>query len=823
LCNRAVLAIEGGAPGDLEFRFTINRELRRSIPKEKSNFISLRRSQKANVAFDNTVNVTVDEVNQAEDSLIQAKSALEGEMTSLQASSKEVAEAEDDGTLPANLPLGWKITKKGKIIQNLAEIQQAEMIKKRMDELVGKVAAVDKDLILIGRMRQAAESTVAVRLEAAWKTFHLENPDKGRSEFGLSDHFRTASQAIALPRLTSPVTGVAIETFLNRFPPEGYEDRLLKFLDRHPSDPFWHAPPEAVVDGKVQPLAQSAQSWLMKNQSNKTLKLSALDKLAKERMAWRWLIISHNQVNPTSRVKLPPQLSVNYERKGRHTMVAKRPDPPTDELIRSVLAEFKKTVNTASAPQSKDDSGSPLQEDSPAITDTSNAIDKAKVDLFVEQTFQTLASLMHGFAEYDEQSFEFKSCPGISKTVARSLNSWCVSADSLLHNKEPPAIDPPAAGALHSRLVELSCVGCGQVFEVDEEWLGQAESAGLPFTCDSCAETSRSDGPSGQSGPLDSFEDEEGRMWIQEDLDPFPFKEGEVLLKMEKDGISYLAKQVTKPKPDPKGKGKAKEGVQLPSKPAVPTPPSKPPGNPVKTGEKAETKGGQPGKASPLTEENPLRVKAEPASRALSDDQRKSLRKFFKLTEGLVPPLEWSQMDSKQRARALKERSIPRWATAAVLRRPENLELILKGTLTKDTVGEVLAATPSGSKPYATGQAVESWTALRNDFRGVTLYREPVTAKERAFKKRFDQLVADYGEQKVFPRPKERPDRQGRSGSPRPSGAGVAGFDGFLQMAKAFGEIAKAFRRLEQGGPSYGAVRSGDYVGDHVAVAPRVS
>jgi hypothetical protein len=799
LCDRAVLAIEGGAPGDLEFRFRINRELRRSSSKESSNYLSLRRPQKAQLAFDNTVIVTVDEVNKAEDILIQMKSSLEEERDSLRAANVAGAAGGSDGSLPVNLPLGWKMTKKGKIIQSLDEIQQEELVKKKVEELNGKIAAADKDLILIGRMRQAAEATVAERLEKAWKEYKLANANCTRTEFGQSDLFRTASQAIALPRLTTPVTGVVVETYLHSFPPEDLKGRFLEFLDRHPSDPFWYAPQQAVQDGAVQPLDQTTSSWLLKNQSNKKLKISALDKGAKERMAWRWLIISHNQVNPTNRVKLLPQLSVRYERKGALTLVAKKPAAPTAmDITKAVLEEFRKVVSQPSA-STEGPTGKPEEQAKAASVVGDPTVLKENVDLFLEQTFGLLVSMTHGRVDYDKDSLSFKSKPGVPKSLEKSLNSWCESADALLKNKCPPSITLPEAGALQIHLTSVTCVNCGRDVQLDElfespeerhEWLLQHDAAGVPYSC-GCVGTETPSSPADTpEEPVETFQDSDGRTWVREDIDFFPDQEGLVLLTMVKGGVNYLARQDGTPL-DTKGKKK------------MAPPPEKKAGSPprasssaVQTAEvpKVEKKGGQPDKStSPLSQENPLRVKGEPASRALSDDQRKALRQFFKLKEGLIPPVEWSTMNPKQRAQALKERSIPRWATAAVLRRPENLEQIVKGSLTKDNIGDALAVTPTGKQTQAHGQAIEAWTALKQDFRGVTLYREPVTSKERAFKKRFDQLIADYGEQKAFPRPKERPDKQGRDSS-RVRGNPVAGFEGFLQMAKAFGEVAKAFK-----------------------------
>jgi len=754
---------------------------------------------KAQLAFDNTVNVTVDEVNRAEDFLIQQKSALCEELGPLQVANVATTGGDPDATQIANLPLGWKITKKGKIIQSLAEIQQGELVSKKISELRNKIANTDKDLILIGKMRQAAESTVAERLERVWKEYKLGNPNCTRSEFGQSDFFRSTSQAMALPRLTTPVTGVVVETFLHSFPPEDLKARFLEFLDRHPADPFWYAPQQAVLDGVVQPLDHASASWLLKNQSNKKLKISALDKGAKERMAWRWLIISHNQANPVNRVALPPQLSIRYERRGKLTLVAPKPATPSaEDITKAVLEEFRKVVSPPSAPP-VGATGTPDDPAQPAPVAVTDVVSRENVDLFLEKTFSLLAILAHDHADYDREKQAFVSKPGIPKSLERGLNSWCESADNLLHNKVPSTVLLPEAGVLNTNLASVTCVTCGKAFQLDElfespgerhEWLTERD-AGVPFVCGTCKDKNTSPPPDpAETEPPETFQDDEERLWVREDIDFFSEKEGQILLTMVKYGTVYLAKQDT-PRATAKEKGKQKVTGESPvAGPSNASPPGSKPGG-QSTSDK---KGAQPGNsASPLNEENPLKVKGEPASRALSDEQRASLRKFFKLKEGLIPPVEWATMNPKQRASAMKERSIPRWATAAVLKRPENLAEILKGSLTKENAGDALAAT-LGKQTKAHGQAIEAWTALKQDFRGVALYREPVTAKERAFKKRFDQLVADYGEQKAFPRPKERPDKQGRAASPGGRGSQAAGFEGFLQMARAFGEVARAFK-----------------------------
>jgi hypothetical protein len=285
--------------------------------------------------------------------------------------------------------------------------------------------------------------------------------------------------------------------------------------------------------------------------------------------------------------------------------------------------------------------------------------------------------------------------------------------------------------------------------------------------------------------PPESF-DEDGKTWFREDIDFVDIHEGQQFLVQSRFGTDYFTiygpESATKKSDVAKGKS-----------PMRPVPPTKDKGKSTPSKKVKEDKGDKPAKPVPPTQQDsPLGVKVEPRSNALSDSQRASLRKFFELPIGNVPPEEWTKMDKKQKSAASKARSLPRWATTAVLKRPGALDDILSKKLTKDNVKSELGKLPQANS--ATGQALEAWTKLKNDFAGVTLYLEPRTSREKALKKRFDQLVLDYGEQKCFPKPRQHPDRQsqqkrgGRENSPS------RGMGDLIDMAKAMGEIARAFR-----------------------------
>jgi len=123
---------------------------------------------------------------------------------------------------------------------------------------------------------------------------------------------------------------------------------------------------------------------------------------------------------------------------------------------------------------------------------------------------------------------------------------------------------------------------------------------------------------------------------------------------------------------------------------------------------------------------------------------------------------------------------------------PVTLREILKGELTKDNANDSLR---SSSRGPTTGrsQALEAWTRLKSDFKGTALLQKPATAKERAFRKRFDSLKAEYGDQPHFPKLRQRPSQQGQGPSNIRSGKGGE-LEGILAMAKLAGEVARAFR-----------------------------
>jgi hypothetical protein len=112
---------------------------------------------------------------------------------------------------------------------------------------------------------------------------------------------------------------------------------------------------------------------------------------------------------------------------------------------------------------------------------------------------------------------------------------------------------------------------------------------------------------------------------------------------------------------------------------------------------------------------NPAKIvgvpKGQPRSKTLTDGQRASLRRFFKLKDPL-PATEWEALSSKEKRTYLSQMSIPRWAVAAVEARPDNLNKIISGKITADNYQKSIASAPvpkaTGKNPGTKGRRISS-------------------------------------------------------------------------------------------------------------------
>jgi hypothetical protein len=98
--------------------------------------------------------------------------------------------------------------------------------------------------------------------------------------------------------------------------------------------------------------------------------------------------------------------------------------------------------------------------------------------------------------------------------------------------------------------------------------------------------------------------------------------------------------------------------------------------------------------------------KGDRRSDQLTEAQRISLRRFFKLEDPL-PQEEWAALTAKQKREHMASSSIPRWAVATVVDRPDLLKKVLDGSITKDNFRDATIKPPSpkskGGKPSNTG------------------------------------------------------------------------------------------------------------------------
>jgi hypothetical protein len=286
-------------------------------------------------------------------------------------------------------------------------------------------------------------------------------------------------------------------------------------------------------------------------------------------------------------------------------------------------------------------------------------------------------------------------------------------------------------------------------------------------------------------GPPESF-DADGLAWFREDVDFIDAPEGTTFYSRFYRGAEY--KSVVPSVPSSNGGNKGKANVNT-----LPTFTTSPPEVPLASKPKVPKTVGKATKQTDVERDNPLHVKSAPKSAALSDEQRNTLRRFFNLPEGKVPAQEWAAMTPAAKSAELKARSIPRWATDAVLRSNDNLPLILNGTVTKENHSSVAkGATFKGGN--RTSQAFEAWQNLKSDFKGTTLWDKPYTQKEKAFRKRFYQLLVDFGPQVCFPKLRSRPDQQGQASGRNVRNTGpLGGLGDFVSMAEAIGQISRAF------------------------------
>jgi len=202
----------------------------------------------------------------------------------------------------------------------------------------------------------------------------------------------------------------------------------------------------------------------------------------------------------------------------------------------------------------------------------------------------------------------------------------------------------------------------------------------------------------------------------------------------------------------------------------------------------------KPGKQSPEETKNPLRVKNLPRSKMLSNEDRIALRKHFSLKDEL-PEAEWSALSKEDRIEWTRENSIPRWASAIVMRNHDNLKRLLDGKLSKDQATALLKK----PEPRDKSSCSIEWTALKSRFNGVSLLSNPRSGQQKALKKAYDALARKYPGNPCLPKPRKagkdepsgKPEKKGTPPS-QPSSGG-SDIDKLIKvmMLKMMGSIAK--------------------------------
>jgi hypothetical protein len=743
MSTRSVLALEGGTPGDLDFRFKMNSVLR-STRKGASKIAHLRRPKKATVVWEGTKLVPLSTLEQQLEDYSQRLMTLRGEAKELADKYKRTVPLElrmpesEQEEVPAAIAVETTSSRK------FTAIQEEQQFNESMNSLLQENHYLVISKRLLEDTIAESQRTLGERLRVAKKQFN--EPSSGPSlSFDTSEEAKLIRTQAFLPKLVSAVQGMDLSYYsrMEVLPPD--YPRLAEFITRHGENHRWFAPQEAVdAEGKPLPLTQRFESLCTKNLgiSDKTIK--SINRELREALAWRWLIISHNHVSPKEeRVKLPVRLSTGYERKNKQKRDCSPGLKNQMESIRDLVAGF--------AGQAK-----------PEASMEGEFIRKSDVDAFCESVWELGKWLTSSYAEVDDQSvnrlkLKAGSKPAFDVNVKR-WNELMHQATNLSVGDSVQVITPGPKDPQVEELMKSIAQAASPVEAPEELTFDEAEW---------------------EATHPESF-DKDGMSFFRFDIDLIDIAEGQTFVSTVHNGVEYRAVSGSPSGPAKSQKAKGKTSV----KPVTP--------KEKKASSPNRSKGEGPS-LPPLAQENPLHVKGEAKSKALSDAQRKDLRAFFKLKEDRVPSDEWNTMDNKAKGLAMKERSIPRWASEAVLRAPANLQSILEGKLTKENANSA-ARVPKVATTVNTSQALEAWQQLKSDFKGTPLLRSPQSAKEKAFKKRFDQLVVDYGQQSCFPKLRERPDQQGRSASRgRGRAPGSDQFTGFIDMAKAFGEIARAF------------------------------
>jgi hypothetical protein len=721
----------------------------RSTYKGASKTAPLQSPKKATVSWAGTTFVAVEDIRQLLEDYSHLQEELRGEV-------KDWCEKYGKPIPLEFLPPGAEDTLAARSITTesprpkFAALQKEEEFNKGMERYSQSFHKVTLARRLAEDTITEAQRTRAAELALAKKSYDKSSVDTS-VPFSMSTEALFVQSHARLPKLVEAVQGVSLEYFSAKsILPQDYP-KLLSFIMKHGDNSRWFAPQEALsaTDSPL-PLTQRYESLCVRNLSLSDRSIKSINKELREALAWKWLIISHNHVcDVKERVHLPVRLTLAYERQRREPKRSTLPfDKDTVESLRQIVTGFAEEAKSRAPP-----------------VPTTPMVPKQQVSEYVGSVWAACKFFASSYAEFDESEYtislkqgkdSFKSCVKKWNTVlAQGRDLYLGNPIEALPEEAPePLLDDMVRRFTETLDKQPTAEEAEDALDFEEaEWLAKHP---------------------------ESF-DKDGLSFYRHDIEILTIDEGQTYVSMFHNGVEYhaIVKESSGPAKSKKARGKT---AVIPYEPKA----SK------ATSPKPNKSGGQ--SDVPVTaRENPLRVKGEPKSKALSDDQRKALRAFFKLKDGLVPPEEWALLDKAGRQTALKERSIPRWASEAVLRSPANLQSILEGKLTVDNANSA-ARVPNVGRTKVSSQALEAWQQLKSDFRGTPLLKSPHSQKEKAFRKRFDQLVVDYGEQQCFPKLRDRPDQQGRSPSRGRGRANVRDQDqGLIESIKTIGELFRAF------------------------------